>query len=126
MIAPRPLVRSAPLDESTTSRGSGADASAWAYAAISTRDSAKSRDGVYTGGMTKAPSAPLSARVIASTSRKSPSTNSTPRSAQSAALTRSRTSARTRWPGASRCRAAPPTLPVSPMTRNMLTLCLVS
>ena len=60
------------------------------------------------------------ASPVAVVSFQSPSTSSTPWAIQSAAFSRLRTSARTLLPWANRCLAvAPPTFPVTPITRNM-------
>src|SRR5580698_6106527 len=89
--------------------------------------SLKSGVGAQTAGnMTNAPSTPLSARSMAAASFQSPSTSSTPWSAQLAAFARSRTNALTALPCASKCFAvAPPTFPVIPITKNMCFLLIL-
>ena len=84
--------------------------------------SRKSREGVWIGGIMRyAPSTPSSARVIAIGSAHSPSTSSTPFALHAAAFAGSRTSARTCLPLLRRrLAAAPPTLPVMPVIRNIL------
>src|SRR5579863_9990016 len=117
-------VACAPMVDKYTTLPGRAASSADRNAAATDRASRKSGDGSkFAGTSTKTPAAPLNAAVSASASLMSASTSSHPSFAQASPLRVSRTTPRTGWPAARRLRAtSPPTLPVIPVTANIVFL----